>query len=89
MARRCELTGKGVLTGNRVSHSNIKTRRRFLPNLNHVTLQSDALGRSFRFRVSSSALRTVEHRGGLDGFLLKARDGELSTRALEVKKKLV
>ncbi|MEO0760699.1 MAG: 50S ribosomal protein L28, partial [Pseudomonadota bacterium] len=88
MARRCELTGKGVLTGNRVSHSNIKTRRRFLPNLNHVTLQSDALGRSFRFRVSSSALRTVEHRGGLDAFLMKARDEELSPRALDVKRKL-
>ncbi|MEO1723203.1 MAG: 50S ribosomal protein L28 [Pseudomonadota bacterium] len=89
MARRCELTGKGVLTGNKVSHSNIKTRRRYLPNLNIVTLQSEALGQSFRFRVAASALRTVEHRGGLDGFLLKARDGELSTRALEVKKKLV
>ncbi|MEM8759534.1 MAG: 50S ribosomal protein L28 [Pseudomonadota bacterium] len=89
MARRCELTGKGVLTGNKVSHSNIKTRRRYLPNLNIVTLQSEALGQSFRFRVAASALRTIEHRGGLDGFLLKARDGELSTRALEVKKKLV
>ena len=88
MARRCELTGKGVLTGNRVSHSNIKTRRRFLPNLNIVTLQSEALGRSFRFRVSAAALRTVEHRGGLDAFLAKARDTELSPRALDVKKKL-
>ncbi|MEL6767778.1 MAG: 50S ribosomal protein L28 [Pseudomonadota bacterium] len=89
MARRCELTGKGVLTGNKVSHSNIKTRRRYLPNLNVVTLQSETLGQSFRFRVAASALRTVEHRGGLDGYLLKARDGELSTRALDVKKKLV
>ncbi|MEM9781691.1 MAG: 50S ribosomal protein L28 [Pseudomonadota bacterium] len=89
MARRCELTGKGVLTGNRVSHSNIKTRRRFLPNLNQVTLQSEALGRSFRFRVAASALRTVEHRGGLDAFLMKARDTELSPRALQVKKQLV
>ncbi|MEM7500272.1 MAG: 50S ribosomal protein L28 [Pseudomonadota bacterium] len=88
MARRCELTGKGVLTGNKVSHSNIKTRRRYLPNLNVVTLQSETLGQSFRFRVAASALRTVEHRGGLDAFLMKARDGELSTRALEVKKKL-
>ncbi|MEM6942397.1 MAG: 50S ribosomal protein L28 [Pseudomonadota bacterium] len=89
MARRCELTGKGVLTGNKVSHSNIKTRRRYLPNLNVVTLQSDALGQSFRFRVAASALRTVEHRGGLDAFLVKARDGELSTRALDVKRKVV
>ncbi|MEM6972256.1 MAG: 50S ribosomal protein L28 [Pseudomonadota bacterium] len=88
MARRCELTGKGVLTGNKVSHSNIKTRRRYLPNLNHVTLQSEVLGRSFRFRVAASALRTVEHRGGLDAFLAKARDTELSPRALQVKKQV-
>lgn len=86
MSRRCELSGKGVLTGNRVSHSNIKTRRRYLPNLNTVTLQSETLGRSFRFRVSAHALRTVDHRGGLDGFLAKARDGELSARALKVKR---
>ncbi|MEL6210364.1 MAG: 50S ribosomal protein L28 [Pseudomonadota bacterium] len=88
MARRCELTGKGVLTGNRVSHSNIKTRRRYLPNLNVVTLQSEALGQSFRFRVCAAALRTVEHRGGLDAFLAKQRDETLSPRALDVKKKL-
>ncbi|HSF96215.1 MAG TPA: 50S ribosomal protein L28 [Thermohalobaculum sp.] len=86
MSRRCELTGKGVLTGNRVSHSNIKTRRRYLPNLNDVTLQSDALGRSFKFRIAASALRTVDHRGGLDAFLLKAADGDLSAHALKVKK---
>ncbi len=88
MSRRCELTGKGVLTGNRVSHSNIKTRRRYLPNLNQVTLLSDALGRSFKFKVSSAALRTVDHRGGLDAFLAKARDEELSSRALKVKREL-
>ncbi len=86
MSRRCELTGKGVLTGNRVSHSNIKTRRRYLPNLNQATLQSEALGRSFRFRIAASALRTVDHRGGLDAFLLKAKAAELSPRALKVKK---
>ncbi len=86
MSRRCELTGKGVLTGNRVSHSNIKTRRRYLPNLNQVTLQSEALGRSFRFRIAASTLRTVDHRGGFDEFLLKAKAAELSTRALKVKK---
>lgn len=88
MSRRCELTGKGVMTGNRVSHSNIKTRRRYLPNLNAVTLQSDALGRSFRFRVAASTLRTVDHRGGLDAFLLKSGEAGLSTKALEVKKSI-
>lgn len=88
MSRRCELTGKGVMTGHRVSHSNIKTNRRFLPNLQRVSLQSDALGRTFRFRIAASALRTVDHRGGLDSFLLKARDETLSPRALKVKKDL-
>ncbi len=86
MSRRCELTGKGVLAGNRVSHSNIKTRRRYLPNLQRVTLQSDALGRSFKFRIAASALRTVDHRGGLDAFLLKADEKALSAAALKVKK---
>ena len=82
MARRCELTGKGVQTGNNVSHANNKSRRRWLPNLNAVSLMSDALGRSVRLRISASALRSVEHRGGLDAFLIKARDTELSTTAL-------
>ncbi|MDF2233232.1 50S ribosomal protein L28 [Albimonas sp. CAU 1670] len=86
MSRRCELSGKGVLTGHNVSHSNIKTNRRFLPNLNQVTLQSETLGRSFRFRISASAMRTVDHRGGLDAFLAKAKDGELSPKALKVKR---
>ena len=86
MSRRCELSGKGVLTGNRVSHSNIKTRRRYLPNLQNVTLQSETLGRAFRFRVATSALRTIDHRGGLDAYLLKARDADLSPNALKVKK---
>ncbi|MEL6125330.1 MAG: 50S ribosomal protein L28 [Pseudomonadota bacterium] len=88
MSRRCELTGKGVLTGNNVSHANNKTRRRFLPNLNDVTLQSEALGRSFRLKVSAAALRTVDHRGGLDAFLAKAKDSELSERALKIKRDL-
>jgi large subunit ribosomal protein L28 len=88
MSRRCELTGKAVLTGNLVSHSNRKTRRRFLPNLCRVTLISDALGRSVRLRVSAHALRSVEHRGGLDAFLLKARDEELSQKALELKRQV-
>ncbi|SHI88722.1 50S ribosomal protein L28 [Wenxinia saemankumensis] len=86
MSRRCELTGKGPMTGNNVSHANNKTRRRFLPNLQDVTLISDTLGRSFKFRVSSAALRTVDHRGGLDAFLARAKDDELSASALQVKK---
>jgi large subunit ribosomal protein L28 len=81
MARRCELTGKAVLSGNNVSHANNRTRRRFLPNLCSVTLASEALARSVRMRVSAAALRTVEHRGGLDGFLVKARADELSPKA--------
>lgn len=88
MSRRCELSGKGVLTGNRVSHSNIKTRRRYLPNLGPVTLESETLGRSFRFRIAMSTLRSVDHRGGLDAYLAKARDEDLSPRALTVKKEI-
>lgn len=88
MSRRCELTGKAVLTGHRVSHSNIKTKRRYLPNLRPVTLQSDALGRSFRFRISANALRTVDHCGGLDAFLARADEAQLSPAALQVKKDL-
>ena len=86
MARRCELTGKGVMTGNNVSHAHNKTRRRFLPNLVHVHLMSEAMGASYRFRVCTRALKSVEHRGGLDAFLLKARDSELSDKALKLKK---
>jgi large subunit ribosomal protein L28 len=88
MSRRCELSGKAVLAGNLVSHSNRKTKRRFLPNLLQVTLLSDALNQPFRLRVSAHALRSVEHRGGLDAFLLKASDTELSQRAIELKRKI-
>lgn len=88
MARRCELTGKGVMTGNNVSHALNRTRRRFLPNLLSVTLISDALGRSVKLRISAHALRSVEHRGGLDAFLLKANDDELSLNALGLKKEI-
>lgn len=88
MARRCELTGKGPATGHKVSHSNIKSKRRFLPNLQPVTLMSDALGRSFKLRISAHALRSVDHRGGLDAYLAKARDEELSPKALKIKKDL-
>jgi large subunit ribosomal protein L28 len=89
MAWRCELTGKTRQIGHRVSHSNRKTKRRFRPNLLNVTLLSDALGRPIRLRVSANALKTVDHRGGLDAFLLKAKDGELSPRALELKRQVV
>jgi large subunit ribosomal protein L28 len=88
MSRRCELTGKTVLTGNKVSHSNHKTRRRFLPNLCNVTLQSETLGRSVRLRVSANALKSVDHRGGLDAFLRKAQDDSLSSKALELKRQI-
>lgn len=86
MARRCELTGKGPMTGNNVSHANNKTKRRFLPNLTETALMSETLGRTFRLKVSSHALRTVDHRGGLDGYLAKAKDGELSAKALKIKR---
>jgi large subunit ribosomal protein L28 len=86
MARRCELTGKSVMTGNNVSHANNRSRRRFLPNLCSVSLLSDALGRSVSMRISAHALRSVEHRGGLDAFLAKARDEELSDRARRLKR---
>ena len=88
MSRRCELTGKGPMTGNNVSHANNKTRRRVLPNLNEVTLQSEILGRGVKLRISAAALRTVDHRGGLDAFLAKAKDSELSSNALRVKKEI-
>ena len=86
MSRRCELTGKTRQIGHKVSHSNRKTKRRFLPNLLNVTLQSDALGRSVRMRISANALKSVDHRGGLDAFLLVAKDADLSKHALEIKR---
>ena len=89
MARRCELTGKGVLRGHHVSHANNKTRRTYQPNLCDVTLTSDALGRGFRLRVSAHALRSVDHRGGLDAFLQAQADDTLSARALRIKRDLV
>src|ERR671934_1556222 len=88
MSRQCELTGKGAQVGHKVSHSNIKTKRRFLPNLLNVTLISDALGRQVKLRVSANALKSVDHRGGLDAFLLKAKDAELSPRVLELKRQI-
>ena len=88
MARRCELTGKGVMVGNKVSHALNRTRRRFLPNLLNVSLLSDALGRSVKLRISANALRSVEHRGGIDAFLVKAADDELSPKALLLKQEV-
>ena len=88
MARRCELTGKGVMVGNNVSHALNRTRRRFLPNLLNVTLISDALNRPVKLRITAAALRSVEHRGGLDAFLLKQADTDLSTLAQGLKKEI-
>jgi large subunit ribosomal protein L28 len=88
MSRICELTGKGRLTGNNVSHANNKTKRVYLPNLQNVTLMSEALDRSYKFRVSTHGLRSVEHNGGLDNWLLKTQDTKLSKTALKVKRDL-
>ncbi|MGA2565298.1 MAG: 50S ribosomal protein L28 [Pseudolabrys sp.] len=89
MSWRCDLTGKGPMVGHKVSHSNIKTKRRFMPNLRNVTLISDALQRKVRVRVSANALKSVDHRGGLDAFLLKAKDGDLAPKMLELKRAIV
>jgi large subunit ribosomal protein L28 len=88
MARRCELTGKDAQSGNNVSHANNRTKRKFLPNLCNVTLTSDALGRSYSVRISAHALRSVDHRGGLDAYLLKAADAELSQRMVRLKREI-
>jgi large subunit ribosomal protein L28 len=88
MSRVCELTGKGPMSGNNVSHANNKTKRRFLPNLTEVTLGSDILDRRFKLRISNAALRTVDHRGGLDAFMMKAKDAELSDKALKIKREI-
>ena len=88
MSRRCELTGVGPMVGHHVSHSNVKSKRRFLPALAPASLQSEALGQTFRLRVSNAALRTVDFRGGLDAFLLGARDETLSLRARKIKRQV-
>jgi large subunit ribosomal protein L28 len=88
MSRRCELTGVGPMTGHNVSHSNIKTKRRFLPALSPASLRSDSLGQTFKLKISNAALRTLDFRGGLDVFLLKARDEALSPRALKIKRQV-
>lgn len=88
MARICELTGKGRLVGNNVSHAKNRTRRTFLPNLQNVTLMSEALEQSYKFRVSTQGLRSVEHVGGLDNWLNKTSDSKLSDNARKVKKEI-
>ena len=88
MSRRCELTGIGPMVGHNVSHSNIKTKRRFLPSLKTVKVTSDALGQTFSLRISNAALRTLDFKGGLDAFLVGARDENLSPRALKIKRQL-
>ena len=88
MSRRCELTGKGTQVGHNVSHANNKTKKRFMPNLCQVSLMSDAMGLTYRFRISAIALKSVEHRGGLDQFLMKAANDELSIKALKLKRSI-
>jgi large subunit ribosomal protein L28 len=88
MSRRCDLTGKSVLVGHKVSHSNVKTKRRFLPNLLNVTMMSDALGRSVKLRISANALKSVDHRGGLDAYLLRAKSDTLAPRVRDLKKQI-
>ncbi|MEO0880197.1 MAG: 50S ribosomal protein L28 [Pseudomonadota bacterium] len=88
MARRCEFTGVGPMSGHNVSHANNKTKRRFLPNLCNVTLHSEKLDRSFKFKITASALRSVDHVGGLDAYLAKAKEDVLSPGALKLKREL-
>lgn len=89
MARRCEITGKGVLSGNNVSHSNRKSKRRFLPNMQQVTLMSDSLGQSVKMRITASTLRTIDHNGGLDNFLMTTHSKSLSEEARKLKSRII
>ena len=88
MSRRCELTGVGPMVGHNVSHSNIKTKRRFLPSLAEVSLASDSLGQSFKLKITNAALRTLDFKGGLDVVLMNARDEVLSPKALKIKRQV-
>ncbi len=88
MARRCGVTGKGVLSGNNVSHAHNKTRRRFLPNIQTVSLMSEVLGRTVKLRLAASTLRTIEHKGGLDAFLMDSSDSKLTAEAVKIKKQI-
>jgi large subunit ribosomal protein L28 len=89
MARKCDITGKGVQSGHSVSHANNKTKRRFLPNLQVTSLLSDVLGSAVRLRLTTAAIRTIEHNGGLDAFLLSTADTKLSPEAYRLKKRIV
>jgi len=89
MARRCEITGKGVMSGNNVSHAVNRTRRRFLPNLQNNTLQSDILGEGVRLKLSTKAIRTIDFKGGLDSFLLGTPDRKLASEAVKIKKRIL
>ena len=89
MAKRCQITGKGVMTGNNVSHANNRTRRRFLPNLQHTSMQSEILGRTISLRVTTSAIRTIEKHGGIDAFLMQARNAELADEARALKREMM
>jgi len=89
MARRCELTGKGVLSGNNVSHANNKTKRKFRPNVSEVSLTSEKLDRTIRLKISKHALRSIDHNGGLDAFLVKQKDDKLSDRARRLKREII
>ena len=89
MSRRCQITGKGVLTGNNVSHANNKTRRRFLPNLQETSMLSDILGADVRMRLSTRGIRTVEHNGGIDAFLLSTPNSKLPDEALVIKRRIL
>jgi large subunit ribosomal protein L28 len=88
MSRRCSVTGKGVLVGNHVSHANNRTKRRFLPNLQVASLMSEALGQTVRLRLSARGIRTIEHNGGLDAYLLAARDADLAPEIRRLKRKI-
>jgi large subunit ribosomal protein L28 len=88
MSRRCVVTGKGVQTGNNVSHANNRTRRRFLPNLQEISVLSDALGHSVRLRVSTCGLKTIEHNGGIDAFLMSVSDAKLTVDAVRLKRRI-
>lgn len=88
MSRRCELTGTGPIVGNIVSHSNVKTKRRYLPNLQDVTLASESLGRAFRLRITMATLRSVDHNGGLDGYIVKIDESKMSDRARRIRKEV-
>ena len=86
MSRKCELTGKKAMSGNNVSHAKNRTKRKFLPNLNNVTLTSEVLGKDFQLKISASALRTIDKVGGLDPFLRKSAIDNLSSNAMKIKK---